>query len=126
MKMAMLIVVMLTMSLSAKADWILMSKGSIGNEYIEESRIERAGHIRTVPHLLNLNSTNLRGVSSAVYIKEVNCQTKQTRTTWGRTYSGPMGGGELIKENSAPSEWESAKTGSVGELTVAFICAKPM
>lgn len=126
MKRVVLTIAMLISPLCANADWVSIIKSTYSNEYFEESRVKKDGDIRSTPYIIDLGTPTIKGVSSVLFIKEVNCKTKQARSTYSLTYSGSMGSGNRITESFKPTEWESSKSGSYGEMAVMVICAKPM
>lgn len=122
-----MVAILLVASMGAQAEWIPLGKSSGGCDLYgapQTGRLTQQG--MRVWFLDNCSNREVNGVvyKSSMSLMEFDCIGERERALSQKAYSGPMGTGRVIySREGAPSEWDYAVPGSVGEHYLKTVCS---
>ncbi len=127
MRSAVLILLLLTASGNAMAEWIAIGRSDSDVLYVDPSTIRATDN---VVRLWALNDVVLPKtaaddpVRSEMTEYEYNCRSPQSRLLYFTSYSANMGQGEVVDFNFAPSDWMQISPGTGLEALWKIACGR--
>ena len=115
---------LLTTPAQAQSDWIFLDETRSGMKfYLRSGSIHEVAGAKRAWLLINLPKPDKDGVLSVIYLKELRCETKQSRAIQESWFKGPMGSGEARVVRGEDS-WLYAVPGSVDESIMVLVCGR--
>jgi len=115
---------------SAMADWVLVDKSTDGSMAVYANPItkRKAGKMVKMWVLTNYKEAQvIEGVKPFLSTKiqqEYDCKEEKLRKLAYIAYSGNIGGGSAIYQDSVVSDWLPVSPDSTGEVTYLYACGK--
>lgn len=112
---------MLFVTSSAWADWILMNESDVAKIYIDPTTVRGEGHLRKVWQLLDFK-LDVLGVRSFREKMEYDCEGERFRRLWYSEHSAPMAGGRMLKRGGTDDDWNEIPPKTVAEQMMQIVC----
>jgi hypothetical protein len=125
-----LTLVLATMSGNSTAAWVDVGvKSNSATLYVDSARIHKSGSIVRVWSLIGLKTAEHSPVQNKWYLSqkeehEFDCSQKRSRHLYSAWYSGHMGDGNVVAEDSMTSGWKPIASDSVSVSLWQFACLK--
>ena len=117
------LVLMLFVTSSAWADWILMYESDVAKNYIDPTTVRGDGDLVRVWQLLDFK-LDVLGVRSVREKKEYDCKGERVRRLWQSEHSEPMAGGQMLAKGGTDDGWIEIPPRTVAEKMLKIVCAK--
>ena len=125
---ASLITLLVLSSEPAYAEWVQIDKTGDGmTTYADPDTIRRKGDLVKVWQLSDFKTIQTVGTQSHLSFKrqsEYDCIEERTRTLAITFFSGNMGHGNVVINNSDEARWVPVAPGSVGQALWEYACEK--
>lgn len=121
------ILIMVSISTTAMAEWTLVQTGDSGNMYIDFDSLQKNGDFVTVVTLNDYNEPQQKEELSAQFRELHDCRNKKFKALSVNYYSSPLAQGDLITTvtlNEAETPWSDVVKYSIGELKANIICSR--
>lgn len=113
------------LSYSAWAEWVLVSESTNARLYIDPATIRREGTLRKYWKLTDLKVRDKDGDMSWRTRAETDCKEERERFTSLTTFSESMLGGRVTRTSDFPNdEWRDIAPGTVMATVMRYVCAK--
>jgi len=117
-----LIMLLVTTSVSAVADWLKIYSDKHGTNYVDPSTLSE---IENKILMVDVNEMESNGKPFSVRVqREYDCQSKQVRIMSMTAFRGTMGEGEELLNNQNHEEWQAIEEHSALESLFRFACGK--
>lgn len=104
--MRLLPILLMLLSFSASAEWLLFSKADNGDKhYVDLSKMQTNKHLVSIFSLVNLSQTSSDGLSSNQTHEEFDCSKERVRTLSSTGHSEHFARGDVLHNQSTPSDW---------------------
>jgi len=119
-----LILLMALSSGPAYAEWVFVSGDDEAGMtvYVDPDTIRRQGDFVKMSHLSDRKI--MEGYGSIKTQREYDCAAARHRLLAASIFSGHMGQGELLEDNSKEGQWIPVAPGSSGQALWKFACGK--
>jgi hypothetical protein len=125
MRKTVMMLLLAAMSSSAMAEWVLVGEGTNGtNFYIDPKTIKKDGNLRRAWLVTDLPTADDRGIHSRLALQEFDCKGERRRTLSLSVHSGPMAGGNVIRNQDSQGNWQYIAPGTTGEAMLKLVCSK--
>ena len=114
-------------SCSLRAEWVLVGEGPSGNKYIDPATIRREGDLIKYWALSNIRVRNKEGNMSWRTREELDCKKERYRTTSLTSFRDSMLGGRITSNFNFPNaEWNYIAPDTLDEEVMKYVCAKKL
>jgi hypothetical protein len=116
-------VICLLCSLSANAEWVLVSKNELGTSLYVDPNIKINRNLRMFWHIQDLPKADKQGDLSYRGVWQYDCSEKKQRNMQVAAYSQPMAGGNKTEEVYQPTEWVNIGSDNSSQALLKYICS---
>jgi hypothetical protein len=112
----------------ANANWSFVDSTDDGVLFVDKSTIRKTGNMVKMWILFDFNNKPKHGRTSDRSRQsqdEFNCNDELWRERYSVSYSGNMGGGEVIDSFSTPTTWAPVGPTSIGKAMWNIACGRP-
>jgi hypothetical protein len=107
----------------AWAEWVKISNSDSHDLYINFSSIVRSGDLARGWTLLNRRTSVAPGsAASDISLTQANCKSEQMRELQETYYGDPMGGGNVLRTYTTPTEWRYPTPGTLNAIIFRRLC----
>lgn len=129
MQRVLLIILLVTVSGNAMADWIKVNENSEFTTYGNRATIRTKGHIASMWSMYDFKTVQTLLSDSAKYnsTKQMNsydCRDEKAKMLTSTLYSKKMGKGRVVHRYKLPFEWQALKARSATEALWKLACGK--
>ena len=121
------ILLLVSISTTAMAEWTMVQTGDAGNMYIDFDTLQRSGDLVTVLTLNDYSEPQQKEELSAQFKELHDCRNKKFKALSINYYSSPLAQGNTIATvslNEQETPWSDVVQYSIGELKANIICSK--
>lgn len=108
----------------AWAEWAKIGETGDGTFYLDPATIRKDGDLRSVSAGQDMKQRDADGTMSVRGSYVFDCKEARFRVLSASGHSGPMGGGEILSSESAPSDWNPIAPGTANKAMFNFVCAR--
>jgi hypothetical protein len=122
-----LMLLMAVTSAAANADWVAVAGTDARMTYADPMSIRRTGDVAAMRVLTDYKAPQAyKGaqIRSASARGEYDCENRRSRVVSSSLHADPMGAGDAVVTNSAPSDWAPVAQQSTGEVLWKLACRK--
>ncbi len=107
------------------ADWARIATGGGGTItfYIDDSSILRIGNLRQARELVDRTTPDSNGMLSMQGLLEYDCKEEKSRWSSETWYSGNMGAGRILRNDTSIREWNHVLQGKTGNTLLRYVCS---
>ena len=117
--------VMVAASPAQAADWIPVSKSTLGVIYIDSATIRKDGNLRQAWQITDYQVRGEEGELSERSLYEYDCKEGRVRGLTLSIHSGPMAGGKTLHTAGAnPKGWSYEAPDTAGWTLLKFVCSR--
>lgn len=121
------ILILVSISATAMAEWTLIQTSDNGNMYIDFDSLQKNGDLVTVSTLNDYSEPQQKDELSAQFKELHDCRNKKFKALSINYYSSPLAQNGLIATvtlNEAETPWSDVVKYSIGELKANIICSR--
>lgn len=121
------ILLLVSISTTAMAEWTMVQTGDAGSMYIDFDTLQRSGDLVTVLTLNDYSEPQQKEELSAQFKELHDCRNKKFKALSINYYSSPLAQGNTIATvsmNEQETPWSDVVQYSIGELKANIICSK--
>lgn len=121
------ILILISISTTAAAEWTLVQTGDNGSMYIDFDSLQKTGDLVTVLTLNDYYEPQQKDELSAQFKELHDCRNKKYKALSINYFSSPLAQGSLITTvtlNEPETPWSDVVQYSIGELKANIICSR--
>lgn len=121
------ILILVSISTTATAEWTLVQTGDNGSMYIDFDSLQKTGDLVTVSTLNDYYEPQQKDELSAQFKELHDCRNKKYKALSINYFSSPLAQGNLITTvtlNEPETPWSDVVQYSIGELKANIICSR--
>lgn len=121
------ILILISISTTAAAEWTLVQTGDNGSMYIDFDSLQKTGDLVTVSTLNDYYEPQQKDELSAQFKELHDCRNKKYKALSINYFSSPLAQGNLITTvtlNEPETPWSDVVQYSIGELKANIICSR--
>jgi spermidine/putrescine-binding protein len=121
------ILILISISTTATAEWTLVQTGDNGSMYIDFDSLQKTGDLVTVLTLNDYYEPQQKDELSAQFKELHDCRNKKFKALSINYYSSPLAQGNMITTvtlNEPETPWSDVVQYSIGELKANIICSR--
>lgn len=121
------ILILVSISTTAAAEWTLVQTGDNGSMYIDFDSLQKTGDLVTVSTLNDYYEPQQKDELSAQFKELHDCRNKKYKALSINYFSSPLAQGNLITTvtlNEPETPWSDVVQYSIGELKANIICSR--
>ena len=122
-----MILILISVSTTAAAEWTLVQTGDNGSMYIDFDSLQKTGDLVTVSTLNDYYEPQQKDELSAQFKELHDCRNKKYKALSINYFSSPLAQGNLITTvtlNEPETPWSDVVQYSIGELKANIICSR--
>ena len=122
-----MILILISVSTTAAAEWTLVQTGDNGSMYIDFDSLQKTGDLVTVSTLNDYYEPQQKDELSAQFKELHDCRNKKFKALSINYYSSPLAQGNVIATvslNEPETPWSEVVKYSIGELKANIICSR--
>ncbi|MFM7698450.1 MAG: surface-adhesin E family protein [Limnohabitans sp.] len=112
-----------TVSLTASAEWVLVSKNEFGTNLYVDPNIKIKGNVRMFWHMQDLSTADSQGDMSYRGIWQYDCTEKLQRNMQVAAFKLPLAAGQKSEEAHQPSDWVPIGTDTSSQALLSYVCS---
>ena len=117
-----ILICLLFSSLSAHAEWSLLTTTEKRDLFYVDFDTVRYGKTSSAWFMMDFGKRTAEDAMSAKFMIEANCKGRKTRLLSQLLYSANGGRGSKLRSDTSPTEWESPQSNTPNEAMFKFLC----